>query len=76
MCSKEKTYFMPINRNEDIKRYNEHHGKQVFKTTGEHLEEIMDNIVDLIVACALEGGNYVDDSIEIKVSVKYKPEEK
>jgi hypothetical protein len=71
----EVTFNIPIHSDEDVKRANELYNTD-YKTTQQHLENAVDDIIDLIGECGDRGGWYIGDSLRITVKVKYCPEDK
>jgi hypothetical protein len=70
-----KSFVIPIQDDEQCQRLNNECGTD-FKSTDEHINNILDEIFNMIQRTGDNGGWYIYDCIELEVKVKYCPEDK
>jgi hypothetical protein len=68
-------YIVPINNNEEVKKYNEKFPGS-YKTTVEHLDELMDKLYNGIRKVGDENGWYKGDVFKVSITIEYLPEDK
>lgn len=68
-------YDVPINNEEDCKRINESLGTN-FRSTEEHMLELLHEIYEAIGQVGDKGGWYIGDGIKVRAVVEYEPEDK
>lgn len=70
-----KKFVIPIQDDERCQRLNNECGTN-FKSTDEHVNNVLDEIFNMIQSTGDNGGWYIYDSIELEVKIKYCPEDK
>lgn len=70
-----KTFNIPIQGKEKCEEFNKEYGTE-YKSTDEHLDDMIKELYDMLTNVGNEGGFYVGDSYEIQIKVKYCPEDK
>lgn len=68
-------YSIPIQTDEKVNTINKEWGTN-YKTTGWHIDNLLEEVEALIEKCGSEGGWYVNDAIRVRVEVEYIPEDK
>lgn len=75
-------YDIPIQGKEHCEKYNKMN-KKMFgdsftpaKTTGEHIEILLDKLSKEIGKVGDEGGWYIGDGIKVSIEIEYDPEDK
>ena len=68
-------YDIPVNSKKECDRINKSLGTS-FRSTEEHIEELIMNLYDTITEVGDEGGWYLGDGIKVKIEVEYSPEDK
>lgn len=71
----QKTFTIAIQSQEMVDEYNNKNGTN-FKATEGQLEGMLDDIIEMIEQCGDKNGWYVHDTMQVKVSVEYHPENK
>ena len=71
----EKSFVIPINKKEDCDRLNATLGTN-YKSTDEHIEMFIEEVCNMLANCGNEGGWYVGDCINVKLSMEYECEDK
>lgn len=66
---------IPINNQEDCDRINKNLGTN-YKSTEEHIADFYNALYEKLMECGDNGGWFIGDSIKIKVSMEYEPEDK
>ena len=69
-------YHIPIQSAERVDRFNKMLKEPIYKTTEEHIEILIDKLVDAIEKVGDAGGWYTCDSIKVKIELEYEPEDK
>jgi hypothetical protein len=75
-------YYIPIQSEERVtesnKKYKEAFGNdfEPFKSTEEHINILLDNLLETICKVGDAGGWYWGDDIKVKIELEYEPEDK
>lgn len=72
---------IPIQDEESVKRHNDmcadiYDKYTPLKSTGEHLDELVDKLFDEFDEVADKGGWYQGDAVKISIKIEYEPEDK
>jgi hypothetical protein len=70
-----RTFNIPIQGKKKCEEFNKEYGTE-YKSTEEHVENAIDDLYKMLDDIGNKGGWYIGDSIEIKIKVKYCPEDK
>ena len=75
-------YLIPIQNEEQVEKHNEM-CREMFgdkfnhlKSTDEHIDILLDKLVEAIEKIGDDGGWYIGDGIRVKVEIEYEPEDK
>ena len=68
-------YDIPVNAKEECDRINKSLGTS-FRSTEEHIDELLERICDTIYEVGDKGGWFLGDGIKVKVEIEYDPENK
>lgn len=70
-----KEIIIPINDSDEVEKFNKELGSG-YKTVDEHVNDALEQLLEVIGECGDDGGWYIGDSIKINIEVEYEPENK